>query len=75
MIRLRTTTAALAAIAAGSLLTASGASADSTSAPSRCAAIQHDLDAYRRGEIQYFVDPEPAWRAEAEQLGCEICGL
>ncbi|MGW7414996.1 hypothetical protein [Streptomyces sp. NPDC054863] len=75
MMRVRTAPTVAAVIAAGSLLLAPGASADRTPEPEGCAVIQHHLDAYRRGEVQYFVDPEPAWRAEAERLGCDICGL
>ncbi|MFF0745229.1 hypothetical protein ACFYVL_33005 [Streptomyces sp. NPDC004111] len=63
------------AVLAGSLLLAPGAAAETAVDPGRCAALQRDVDAYRRGEVQYFVDPTPAWRAEAERLGCDICGL
>lgn len=41
----------------------------------RCAALQRDVDAYRRGEVQYFVDPTPAWTREAARYGCGIPGL
>jgi ABC-type sugar transport system substrate-binding protein len=76
MFRHRTASSALAAaLVTGGLLLAPGAAARPATGVDRCAAIQHDLDAYRRGEVQYFVDPEPAWRAEAAELGCEICGL
>ncbi|CAM5399773.1 hypothetical protein GCM10010329_58760 [Streptomyces spiroverticillatus] len=76
MSRPRTVPAAFAtALLAGGLLLAPAAAADAPPGGDRCAAIQRDLDAYRRGEVQYFVDPEPAWRAEAAELGCEICGL
>ncbi|MFJ4878360.1 hypothetical protein ACIP93_24545 [Streptomyces sp. NPDC088745] len=76
MFRPRPASAAVAtALLATGLL--SGAAAADRPGPGedRCAVIQHDLDAYRRGEVQYYADPEPAWRAEAARLGCEICGL
>ncbi|MFI5806036.1 hypothetical protein [Streptomyces sp. NPDC051561] len=68
--------AACVAVLAGSLLLAPGAAAVGAAPdPSGCAALQRDVDAYRRGEVQYFVDPTPAWRAAAEENGCTICGL
>ncbi|GAA1377876.1 hypothetical protein [Streptomyces beijiangensis] len=66
---------AAAAAVAGLFLLAPAAAADTAPDPCTCAAIQRDVDAYRRGEVQYFVDPTPAWRAEAEQNGCTISGL
>ncbi|WP_327281249.1 MULTISPECIES: hypothetical protein [unclassified Streptomyces] len=58
----------------GLLLTPAAATAAPPDA-CRCAALQRDLDAYRRGEVQYFVDPVPAWTKEAARHGCNIRGL
>jgi hypothetical protein len=71
----RVPAAAVVAVLAGSLLLAPGAVADTAPDPGRCEALQRDVDAYRRGEVQYFVDPTPAWKAEAERYGCTVCGL
>lgn len=80
MLRVRTAPAAVAGlattvVATAGLLMTPGAAADGPPDPGRCATIQQDLDAYRRGEVQYFVDPEPAWRAAAEQNDCHVRGL
>ncbi|MEV0095795.1 hypothetical protein [Streptomyces sp. NPDC050738] len=66
---------AVAAIAGIFLLAPVAAAGTAHVACPPCAALQSAVDAYRSGEIQYFADPVPAWRAEAEENGCVIFGL
>jgi hypothetical protein len=78
MLPVRTFVSSTSAAVAGIFLLAPAAAADTARTapgPCACAALQHDVDAYRRGEVQYFVDPTPAWKAEAGQNGCTISGL
>ncbi|MFF5446384.1 hypothetical protein [Streptomyces sp. NPDC012888] len=69
--------AVIAAVLYGLSATSATAAAfpSDPSDPCRCAALQRDFDAYRRGEVQYFVDPTPAWTEEAARYGCGIPGL
>ncbi|MFE2143554.1 hypothetical protein ACFXA3_17730 [Streptomyces sp. NPDC059456] len=67
--------AAATALAVGGLLLTPAAATAAPSDQCRCAALQRDLDAYRRGEVQYFVDPVPAWTKEAARHRCNIPGL
>ncbi|WP_329113217.1 hypothetical protein [Streptomyces sp. NBC_01465] len=67
---------AAAAVAGIVLLAPVASAADAARAACPpCVELQSAVDAYRSGEIQYFVDPVPAWRAEAERNGCVIRGL